>query len=162
MVSPEVRQEVEKLVYLDMKLLDERRYIDWLNLYSKRCTYWMPLWVSDYGVTEDPRTQLSYLNLDRGGLEVYVKRLLSDSAHAYEPPPKITRIASNLLVEDGEDGTIRVMGKWLVHMWKKGLQLILSGDVEYKVVREDGTLKILSKKVTVASDNIPGGQLPII
>jgi len=45
---------------------------------------------------------------------------------------------------------------------KKSSQYIIGSDVEYGIVREDGELEIAFKKITVASDNIRGGQLFII
>jgi len=42
---------------------------------------------------------LSYLALDRNELGTYVRRLMPEHVHTYEPPPKIARIV-NLIIEE--------------------------------------------------------------
>jgi len=47
MIDPGLRYEVERLIYNDMRLLDERGFSDWLRLYPRKYTYCTP---SDLGL----------------------------------------------------------------------------------------------------------------
>src|SRR5207237_4759690 len=47
-VSPELarlllKEEVEDLLYREAELLDERRYEEWLDLFTDDVQYWMPM-----------------------------------------------------------------------------------------------------------------------
>lgn len=42
------------LLYRQGRLLDERRWQDWLALFTEDCQYWVPAWVSEQRQTEDP------------------------------------------------------------------------------------------------------------
>ena len=47
-VSPDltrllVKQEVEDFLYHEAELLDERRYEEWLDLFTEDVHYWMPM-----------------------------------------------------------------------------------------------------------------------
>ncbi|HXP12537.1 MAG TPA: aromatic-ring-hydroxylating dioxygenase subunit beta, partial [Stellaceae bacterium] len=57
--------------------LDERRWDDWLALYTPDCEYWMPAWKSEDELGQNPRTELSYFYYDnRAGLEDRVARVV--------------------------------------------------------------------------------------
>jgi|BEDMetMinimDraft_2_1075160.scaffolds.fasta_scaffold20671_2 Small subunit of phenylpropionate dioxygenase len=161
-MSNSLDRRVESLLYRETKLLDEGKYEQWLQLYSRDCIYWIPTWVSDYSTTMDPRTQVSYIYLDRKGLESYVRRLASGEAPTYEPPPKTVRLVSNVLV-DGVDGeTIRASANWIMLVSRtKGIQT-LGGSSEYRLKPQDGELKIAYKKAIVATMEIQGGQLLLV
>jgi biphenyl 2,3-dioxygenase subunit beta len=108
--SNALRQRVEAFLYLEARLLDERRVHDWLQLctsdihyviptrrsviYSRRSTYDRPVddeFDGNYALVEDDRMQL----------ELRIKRLDSGNAWAEDPPTRTTRLVSNVEVEPG-------------------------------------------------------------
>src|SRR5215831_2746078 len=44
----EVIRAVEQFLYREARLLDERRFHDWLDLFTDDLRYWMPVWTSRY------------------------------------------------------------------------------------------------------------------
>lgn len=38
-----LKEEIEELLYREAELLDERRYEDWLDLFTEDARYWMPM-----------------------------------------------------------------------------------------------------------------------
>ena len=55
--------------------LDERRWDEWLALYTEDCEYWVPTWVSEEELASDPQTELSHIYYaNRRGLEDRIAR----------------------------------------------------------------------------------------
>ena len=42
MVAPDLLREVEQFLYHEARLLDERRFHDWIELFTEDVHYWMP------------------------------------------------------------------------------------------------------------------------
>jgi biphenyl 2,3-dioxygenase subunit beta len=106
--SNALRQRIEAFLYLEARLLDERRVRDWLQLctsdihyviptrrsivYSRRQAYDRPVdeeFDADYALVDDDRMQL----------ELRISRLDSGSAWAEDPPSRTTRLVSNVEIE---------------------------------------------------------------
>jgi benzoate/toluate 1,2-dioxygenase beta subunit len=63
-------QKICAVLYREARLLDERRWDDWLACYAEDVTYWMPAWDDDDQLTDDHESQISLMYYpDRGGLE---------------------------------------------------------------------------------------------
>lgn len=87
---PELRPAVEQALHHEARLLDDRRYRDWLARFTEDCVYWVPL-----DPDGDPRAQVSYLLDDHRRMEDRIGLLETGWAHAQEPPSRTCRIVSN-------------------------------------------------------------------
>ena len=68
-------------LYREARLLDDRQWDEWLDLYSESVEYWMPAWDDDDRLTEDPHSQISLIYYpNRGGLEDRVFRIRTGKA----------------------------------------------------------------------------------
>ncbi|MCK9510077.1 MAG: phenylpropionate dioxygenase [Pigmentiphaga sp.] len=68
-------------VYHEARMLDERRYEEWLDLYAEDAYYWMPLAPGQ----EDPLLHASLLYEDKLLLRVRVERLLGQRTYSQQP-----------------------------------------------------------------------------
>lgn len=89
--DPDLRPAVEQALHHEARLLDERRYRDWLDRFTDDCVYWVPLDPSG-----DPRGQVSYLLDDRRRMDDRIGLLETGWAHAQEPPSRTCRTVSNV------------------------------------------------------------------
>ena len=48
-------------LYREARLLDDRQWDEWLELYAEDVEYWMPSWDDDDRITEDPHSQISLI-----------------------------------------------------------------------------------------------------
>lgn len=98
---PELRAAAEQALFHEARLLDDRRYRDWLDRFTPDCVYWVPL---DLG--GDPRRQVSYLLDDRRRMADRIGLLETGWAHAQNPPSRTVRTVSNVEAwpADGGDG----------------------------------------------------------
>jgi len=166
-----LKEEVERFIYHEMRLLDERKYQEWLDLFSDDGVYWIPRWVSEYKTVENPDYDLNILYLDKKRLEAYVRRILTGMAYAYEPHARTTRLVSNIMLGEVTQDYIQAFCKFIMVMFRAQphelygprMQEIISGDIEYKLKRVDGKgFKIKMKKATMINETIIGGELYLI
>ena len=78
-------------------MLDERRWDEWLALFTADCEYWMPAWNSDDTLTSipGPSSRIS-ITRSRAGLEDRIYRIRSNRSPASMPLPRTTHIIANM------------------------------------------------------------------
>ncbi|NMH97366.1 aromatic-ring-hydroxylating dioxygenase subunit beta [Pseudonocardia acidicola] len=154
------RGAAEALLFREARLLDAADHRGWLDLLTEDVVYWIPSWHCESELVDDTSRDVSLLLLDRSGLEDYATRALSGHAHVMDPPGRTDRLVSNVMVDDPAQGVVHC--KWLLHLYRGGRQEIFGGSCEYRLRRENGQLKIASKKVVLTNDGIRAGFLPLV
>lgn len=99
--------EVVAFLYHEARLLDERRYEDWVSLFADEGLYWMPCDGND----GDPADRVTIVYDDVDALRSRIGRLDSGKQYAQDPPSTMCRAVSNIYVADGDavgDGELRV------------------------------------------------------
>ena len=85
-------REIETFLVHEARLLDERRYEDWLALFTEDGWYWVPV---EEGQAS-PKETVSLIYDDRRLLETRVRRLTQTKLHAQEPKSRTSRIVTNV------------------------------------------------------------------
>ena len=82
-------QRVQSFLYREARLLDDRRWDEWLECYSPDAEFWMPAWTDDDELTGDPHSEISLIYYpNRQGLEDRVYRLNTGRSAASTPDAK--------------------------------------------------------------------------
>ncbi len=77
---------IAAFLYREARLLDDRQWDEWLELYATDVTYWMPAWDDDDQLIEDPHSQISLIYYpNRDGLEDRVFRIKTERSGASTP-----------------------------------------------------------------------------
>lgn len=154
------REEAETLLFEEAALLDAARYSDWLALYAREATYWIPSWKSESELVGDPSRELSYIYLTRDMIQDYTVRMQSGLAFVATPALRTTRVIGNVRLDPERGGVVR--SKWVMHVFRKNGSEIFSGDCEHVLVREQGALRIAAKKVVLINDQFQLGYMPLV
>src|SRR5690349_17195752 len=85
-------EAVERLLYLEARLLDEGRLDEWLDLFTANAVYWIPAGADNIDTNE----HVSIVYDTRRDMERRVARLKSGYAYAEDPPSRTHRVVSNL------------------------------------------------------------------
>ena len=98
-----LKEEIEAFLYQEAELLDERRYEEWLTLFTEDAHYFMPMRRNvphDELEREFTRAGLDVNWFDEGKdtLTRRVKQILSGIHWAEEPPSRICHMISNVQV----------------------------------------------------------------
>jgi len=141
------------LLVREAALLDERRWAEWLALYTEDAVFWVPAWKSEEEPTADPLTEISLIYYDkRERLAERVWRLESGLSIASSPLHRTAHVVSGVRLE-GE--TVR--STWTVHRYdpRRKSQHVFFGRAEHRLTRLDGDWRIGAKTVWLLNDLIP-------
>ena len=84
-----LQHEVERLIYREAYLLDNRMFEDWLALYQDDSEYLMPAWVNETTLATDPNAELFLIYFPtKAGLDDRVYRINTRDSYASSPMPR--------------------------------------------------------------------------
>lgn len=90
---------VEQFYFTEASLLDEHRYTDWIELFSKDVRYWAPARLTREGAPDEVEEgELCLFEDDYGSLELRVESFQVKSAWAEIPPSRTRHLISNVQV----------------------------------------------------------------
>lgn len=101
-VSAQVQHEVEYFLYQESRLLDERRYQEWVTLFSDDSTYVIPVQLNREDDTEWEARSRAFDDTKRT-LQIRIDRLGTEYAWAERPPSRVRHFVTNVIVERTTD-----------------------------------------------------------
>jgi len=147
------------LIAREGSALDEQRWDDWLALYQPDCEYWVPTWIDEGRLAQDPQSELSHIYYSsRAGLEDRLARVRSGKSPASTPLRRTTHMTSNVLLQDGSTAQeIQARSSWTCHVFDPSGRgtFVLFGRAEYRLVRRAADWGIARKKVVIQNDYLP-------
>jgi 3-phenylpropionate/cinnamic acid dioxygenase small subunit len=155
-----LKQEVEDFLYREADLLDERRYEEWLDLFTEDAHYWMPLRRNvprDKPEREFTRqgTDANWFDEGKDTLRRRVRQILTGIHWAEEPPSRICHIISNIqLVPEApprpSPSEVGVRSRFIVYRNRVETETdFLVGKREDLLRREDGDWRIARRKIVL-------------
>jgi benzoate/toluate 1,2-dioxygenase beta subunit len=148
-------QQVLDFLYREARLLDDRRWNEWLACYSPKAVYWMPAWDDDDQLIEDPQREISLIYYpNRQGLEDRVFRIETERSGASMPEPRTNHQLSNVEIVGESEGLIDVRFNWhtLSHRYKETQSFF--GTSFYRIDATGQLPLIVDKKIVLKNDYI--------
>ena len=148
--------DLVSFVYHEARLLDERRFGEWLDLYTDDAHYWMP---AEWGQT-DPRLQSSLMYEDKLLLTIRVERLTGERTFSQHPTSRSHHVLQVPQVDEiGEvSRTYTPFGYTEIRM---DVQTRFSGWARHEIVVDDGAPKIRLKRVDLLDFDAPHGNIQL-
>jgi 3-phenylpropionate/cinnamic acid dioxygenase small subunit len=147
------------LIEREAAAIDERRWDDWLALFTEDCEYWMPAWKSDDTLTADPGREISHFYYaSRAGLEDRIYRIRSNRSPASTPLPRTTHLLGNVrLVEPAAGDRLRLRSSFVCHVFfpRAKDSHAFFGSTEHELVARDGQWLVAKKRIVLQNDYIP-------
>jgi 3-phenylpropionate/cinnamic acid dioxygenase small subunit len=152
-----LKEEIEVFLYREAELLDERRYEEWLDLFTEDAHYFMPMRRNvphDEPEREFTRagTDVNWFDEGKDTLTRRVKQILTGVHWAEEPPSRICHMVSNVQVArtDSAAGELVVKSRFLVYRNRVETETdFLVGKREDVLRRVDGGWKIARRKIVL-------------
>jgi 3-phenylpropionate/cinnamic acid dioxygenase small subunit len=159
----ELHHEISEFLNREARLIDERRFDEWLNLFTDDVRYWMPGRTVRLGQEEVTEGDLALIDDNKQGLELRVRRLSTGLAHAEQPPSRTRHLITNVEVEKGAtDFEVKVFSNFILYKSR------LEREEEFFVGRREDTLrkvneewKITRRKIVLDHNVIPGKSLSV-
>ncbi len=146
---------VRDFLFKEARLLDDRRWEEWLDCYSPDVVYWMPCWDDEDKLTEDPQTEISLIYYpNRSGLEDRVFRIKTERSGATMPEPRTTHMLSGIEILNESEGALEVRYNFhtLSHRYKSTNEFF--GVIFVTLSGAGGAFRITRKKIVLNNDYI--------
>jgi 3-phenylpropionate/cinnamic acid dioxygenase small subunit len=145
-VDEATRATCEALLFAEARLLDEARFEDWTELFTRDCIYWMPITPGG----GDPLRETSLAFDDRRRMQDRVYWLRTGVAHSQIPPSRTRRLITNVEAARGaRPDELRVRSNFVVYEFRVGIQRALPGWYAHLLRREDGAWRIAVKQINL-------------
>ena len=153
-VPLELWHRVQQFLFLEARLLDERRFEEWLGLYAPDAEYWVPAaWQQ---ASAKDHVSLFYETVPL--LRMRVERLASESAPLESPQARTNHHLSNLIARLDKDETL-AQGYLLLVEYRRGEQRWFSGRVSWSLRAAGETFRIHAKRVDLLNADQESGHL---
>ncbi len=167
MRNEDLIREVEQFLYREARLLDDRRFRDWLTLFTDDVRYWMASRTNRYPKSSkaiailDPdryveddigrEDELAILDETKETLTGRVDRLDTGMAWAEDPPSRTRHMISNIEIEPGDvDSEIRVYSNFIVYRSRAETEQDFYVGARQDVLRRvEGEWKIAHRKLVL-------------
>lgn len=146
---------VQSFLVRESRLLDERRFTDWLALYAPEATYWVPYAPEQTSPTE----HVSLFYEDVTLLRMRVERLERGLAPLEWPPARVNRHVSNITIEHDAGAMLAARALLLFVEHRRDEQRLFSARCEWRLAAHDSDFRILAKRVDLLNADQESGHL---
>jgi 3-phenylpropionate/cinnamic acid dioxygenase small subunit len=134
-----------EFVYREARLIDEKRFDEWYDLYADDCRYWMPL------VRGQPRgaEHTSLFDEDKLLLKIRIERLHNPKSYSQAQPSWCQHILQAPSVEgrDAESGIAMLRTPFMYLEYQQDQQEVYAGVAWHHLKREGDKILIALKKI---------------
>lgn len=138
-------RELVKFVRHEARLLDERRFDDWYELFADDGYYWVP---ATPGQT-DPHLQNSLAYEDKFLLKLRVERLKSPQAYSQKPESRCHHLLQEPEVEESSNGEMKMRTAFIYTETRGDDSQRYAATAWHTLVWKQGALKIKLKRVDI-------------
>jgi p-cumate 2,3-dioxygenase beta subunit len=155
------RQDVEEFLYREAALLDGWQLQEWLALFTSDASYHVPVVGTPAQVTPD--NTLFYIADDAPRLRERVLRLEKKGAHVEWPRSRTRHMVTNVLIDAREGEELLASAAFAVHRFRNGQADIYVGSYRYRLLSQEGSLRIREKRCMLDMDALrPHGRVSIL
>jgi 3-phenylpropionate/cinnamic acid dioxygenase small subunit len=140
-------EEATRFIWAEADMLDRLDYKPWLPLWTRDGRYTIPVEHD----ADDFENQLNVAHDDEEMRQARVKRLLSGFSMSAAPPARTVRTISRFVVTGEGEGRIDLRAAMVLVEYKYERTRVLAADVTYRLVREEGAIKLDRKVVRLAN-----------
>ena len=139
------RGPFEQFIVHEARLLDERRFRDWMGLFADDGTYWVP----SVPEQKSPFDQASLFYDDRDLMKTRVDRLEHPRIHVQTPPSRTAHLVGNAVVEHADEtkGEYLVGSTVIMVEYRDETQRVFAGRQHHRLRRDGAGFRIVQKRV---------------
>jgi benzoate/toluate 1,2-dioxygenase beta subunit len=144
---------VEQFLFEEARMLDERRFEEWMALFVDDGYYWAPARPGQ----SDPLAEISLVFDNREIMRNRIERLRHPKVHAQTPPTRSVRQISNVSIEEShaERGEVTVRSVFFLYEHRptlpEPLSRVLAGEYLHRLRCDDASYRIVWKKATLVN-----------
>ncbi len=147
-----LQYEVEQFLYHEARLLDERKFDDWLDLLTDDIHYWMPIrrttMVRDIENEFTAPGAMAFFDDDKAYLAIRVKKMAAGNSWSEDPPSRTRHFVTNIRIVDIQGDEITIEANF--HLYRTRLDSEEDswiGRREDVIRRSDGNFMIARRHI---------------
>jgi biphenyl 2,3-dioxygenase beta subunit len=159
-----VQREIEQFLFREAQLLDHRRFEEWYALLADDVHYFMPIRTNrtrrEQHLEYSSADESAFFDDDKASMWMRIKKHLSPSGWAEDPPSRTRHIVSNVIVEEDDGGLYAVSSAFLLYRSRSERQVdIMAGERRDRLRRRGSSFEIAARTIlldqaTLLSNNI--------
>jgi 3-phenylpropionate/cinnamic acid dioxygenase small subunit len=136
---------IEEFLIHEVRLLDQRRFEEWRDLFADDGHYWVPLKPDQMSPDGEP----SLFYDDKAIMETRFERLRHPNIHSQIPPHRTCHLVGNVTVQDIDEARreCTVISSMMMSDYRLHEQRLFSGRVEHRLRHDGAGFKIVLKRV---------------
>lgn len=138
-------REINDFLIHEVRLLDQRRFEEWRDLFAEDGHYWVPLKHDQ----ESPDGECSLFYDDKAIMATRFERLRHPNIHSQNPPHRTCHVIGNVSIEsvDSAQSELSVTSSMIMTDYRLHTQRLFSGCVQHRLRRGDSGYQIVLKRV---------------
>ena len=146
--------ELQAFIFHEARLLDERRWDEWLALFTEDGRYWVPL---QGGAQADDGAHNSIADENRLLLSLRIERLKNPRAHSQHPASSCQHVLQQPTLErsDPDTGLYELRSPFVYTEARGADRVVLTGCYRHQLVCLEGALRIRLKRVDLLNPGAP-------
>ena len=142
-------------LYREARYLDDKQWDDWLEMYARDASFWMPAWDDRDQLVENPQTDISLIwYANRSGLEDRVFRIRTERSSATVPDTRTSHNISNIEIVSLCEGSCQVRFNWHTLSFRYKTTDSYFGTSFYTLDLRGEQPQIKAKKVVLKNDYV--------
>jgi benzoate/toluate 1,2-dioxygenase beta subunit len=141
------RDAAEAFLVKEAQLLDERRFREWMGLFTEDGVYWVPSAPDQ----KSPLEQASLFYDDRELMRTRIDRLEHPLIHVQTPPSRTVHLVTNVTVDPGDVGEMSILSNVLMVEYRLDQQRIFAGRQCHRLRFEASAWRIAMKRVDLVN-----------
>jgi len=139
------REPFADFIVHEARLLDERRFRDWMALFADDGTYWVPAVPNQ----PSPLDQASLFYDDRDLMKTRVERLEHPRIHVQTPPSRTVHLVANVVLDAMDEAKREYLVSSSVIMveYREDRQRVFAGRQHHRLRRDGTSFRIVQKRV---------------
>ncbi len=147
MAAAVTEEDLIRLVYREARLIDEKRFDEWYDLFTDDAYYWVPL-------APDQPDGINHTSLaweDKLLLKLRVERLKNPRSYSQHPVSRCIHVLQHPEIESSDAATSRwITRTQFIYLESRGdEQQTYGGHVLHTFIVRDGSLRIQLKRVNL-------------
>ena len=145
----DTQRNVEKFLYFQAEVLDERRWKEWLDLFTDDGMYWMPASKDQ----EDGEGQPNIFYEDYHLMSMRIRRVEHPYAHSQTSGHRTSHVVSNVMIqhEDESSGEVLVTSRFHMVEYRLDDQRYFGGKYTHQLRNSGSGYKIILQRVDLVN-----------
>ena len=139
----QLQHEVQQFLYEEALLLDNKKFDDWLSLFSADATYWVPATPEQ----DDPLYSASIIYEDVPLLRMRITRMSHPHAYSLQPQTQTSHSVSNVIIQPADDNSLQVSTKLTLACQQAEKSTVYSAQCSYDLNVKDAGFEIAHKRI---------------